>query len=80
MFSGDLIILNIPNKLMAFELSDKQIDNFKNKVEEIFKLNNWNILTAKFQKCGVDKLYTFEQMENSDFVFGKVNCVLNVNI
>lgn len=82
MFDGDLIIFNIPNSnnFLPIKLTDEKIDNFKNRVEEIFKLNNWNISTAKFQKSGFGKLYPFEQMENSDFVFGKVNCVLNANI
>lgn len=79
MFTGNIIIYNY-SKIIPIELSDEQIDNFKNKVEEIFKLNNWNISIAKFQKSGNGSLYIFEQMENSDFVFGKVNCFLNSNI
>jgi len=79
MFTGNIIIYN-SSKIIPIDLSDKQIDNFKNKLEEIFKLNNWNISIAKFQKSGIGPLYLFEQMENSDFVFGKVNCFLNSNI
>jgi hypothetical protein len=82
MFHGDLMIFNSTNsnKIIPIELSDEQIDNFKKNIEEIFKLNNWNISTAKFQKSGFGKLYPFGQMENSDFVFGKVNCFLNLSI
>ena len=82
MFHGDLIIFNIPNSnnILPIKLTDEQSDNFKNKIVEIFKLNNWNISTAKFQKSGFGKLFPFEQMENGDFIFGKVNCFLNVDI
>lgn len=77
MFHGDLIIHNVPDSnILPIKISDIDINNFKNKIVEIFKDKNWNLNTAKFQKSGFGKIYSFEQLENGDFVFGTIKCFL----
>lgn len=85
MYSGTIIIHNIPKcgnntSIAAINLTDSSIENFKNKVAEIFKSNEWNITTTRFQKNGFSKLYKFDQMTSGDFIFTTVNAYLIVNI
>ena len=84
MFSGSIIIYNIPNggnnKSVAFiELVDSKIDNFKSQVADLFKSNGWNIITTRFQKSGSTIQLTFDQMNSQDFVFSTVNVYLMIN-
>ena len=85
MYSGTLIIHILPlgekkRSISYIELVDSNIENFKNKVAEIFKSNDWNVATTRFQKSGSGKLFTYDQMENGEFIFTTVNVFLNVNI
>ena len=85
MYFGTLIIHNLPlgekkRSMTAIELVDSNIENFKNKVGEIFKSNDWNIATTRFQKSGCGKLFTYDQMENCEFIFTTVTVFLNLNI
>ncbi len=84
MFSGSIIIYNIPNggnnKSVAFiELNDAKIENFKSKVADLFKSNELNITSTRFQKPGSSKLFTFDQMTSQDFVFTSINAYLMIN-
>lgn len=85
MFSGSLIIHNIPNSgnhvsQATIKITDTNIKNYKNKVAEIFKSNDWNITSTRFQKSGSSKLFTFDQMLDTEFIFTTVNAFLIVNI
>ena len=85
MFSGTLIVHNIPNRekdksVEYIELVDSSIDNFKLNIEKIFKSNEWNITTALFQKSGTSKLCTIDEMSNTEFVFTTVKVFWLANI
>ncbi len=84
MYSGTIIInnviLNNKKTIMAYDLSDPNISNFKNKVAGIFQSNCWDIELARFQKSGSGKLFAFDQMGCEEFVFTTVNVFLNLNI
>ena len=85
MFSGTLIINNIPTRekgksVEYIELVDSNINNFKSNVAEIFKSNDWNITTVRFQKSGSSKLFTFDEMADAEFVFTTVKAFWFANI
>jgi hypothetical protein len=79
MFSGNIAVF-YDRKIVNKELSASSIDYFKPLILDIFKLEGWDISSAKFQKSGFGSVYTFDEMHNSDFVFGTVRVFLKLNI
>lgn len=84
MFSGILLLHNIPNREKAksveyFELADSSINNFKSNIVELFKSNEWDISTVRFQKSTSNKLFSFDEMKNEEFIFTTVKAFWFVN-
>ena len=85
MFSGTLILHNLPNReknksIEYIEIINPNIDNFKVKILELFNSNNWPITIAKFFKANSNKLFSFDEIENAEFIFTTVNVFWFANI